>query len=71
MKTSHGWINRTHILLTLAIALFAVPAGRAQVGPGDFDVTDGKIERAPGKRLKVLTKEMRARLKFTTEQASP
>ena len=69
MKTSRSWIKRRQILLALAIATFAVPAGRAQVGPGDFDVTDGKIERAPGKRLKVLTKEMRARLKFTTEQS--
>lgn len=69
MKTAPGWIKRTRILSALAIAAFAVPTGRAQVGPGDFEVTDGKIERAPGKRLKVSTKEMRASLKFTTEQS--
>ena len=68
MKILDGWIKRSHILLALVIATFAAAAGKAQVRPGDFDVTDGKIESAPGKRLKVSTKETRASLKFTTEQ---
>ena len=68
MKTSSRSIKHTPILLALVIATFAVPTGKAQVRPGDFDVTDGKIERAPGKRLRVSTKEMRATLRFTTEQ---
>lgn len=70
MKAFQEWIERTRIVLALVIATFAVTAGKAQVRPGDFDVTDGKIERAPGKRLKVSTKEMRATLKFTTEQSA-
>ncbi|HEX2663216.1 MAG TPA: hypothetical protein VHM93_10335 [Candidatus Acidoferrum sp.] len=69
MKTLRGRIKRADILLALIIAAVAAPAGKAQVRPGDFDVTDGKIESAPGKRLKVSTKEMRARLKFSTEQS--
>jgi len=70
MKAFHGWFERTHILLALVIATAAVPTGNAQVRPGDFDVTDGKIESAAGKRLKVATREMRATLKFTTEQSA-
>ena len=70
MKTFHGWIRHTHVLLALVITVSAVPTGKAQVRPGDFDVTDGKIELAPGKRLKVSTKQMRAALKFTTEQSA-
>ena len=60
---------RRHVFLALVIATFAVAAGKAQVRSGDFDVTDGKIERAPGKRLKVSSKELRATLKFSTEQS--
>ena len=68
METVHGWITRTH-LFALVIASVAVPVGKAQVRPGDFNVSDGKIEGAAGKRLKVSTNEMRATLKFTTEQS--
>jgi hypothetical protein len=70
MKTFHGWIERAHILVALVITTLAVPTGKAQARPGDFDVTDGKIEGASGKHLKVSTKEMRATLKFTTEQSA-
>src|SRR5215469_15274706 len=70
MKAFHGWIERPHVPLALVIATAAVPTLKAQVRPGDFDVTDGKIESAAGKRLKVSTKEMRATLKFTTEQTA-
>lgn len=69
MTIFDGWIRRTHILLALVIAAFGAATGKAQVRPGDFDVTGGRIESAPGKRLKVSTKEMRASLKFTTEQS--
>jgi hypothetical protein len=69
MEAFHGWIKRTHLLFAVVIATVAVPLGKAQVRPGDFNVSDGKIEGAPGKRLKVSTKEMRATLKFTTEQS--
>lgn len=69
MTIFDGWIRRTHILLALVIAAFGAATGKPQVRPGDFDVTGGRIESAPGKRLKVSTKEMRASLKFTTEQS--
>jgi len=55
------------ILGLCVVALFPPPAA-AQSKPGDFDVTDGKIEKAPGNRLQVSTKEMRATLKFRTPQ---
>ena len=69
MITVQGW--RRHLLSALCLASFALstPAG-AQVRPGDFDVTDGKIQSAKGHRLSVTTKEMRATLKFTTEQTA-
>ncbi|HXY24960.1 MAG TPA: hypothetical protein VEI73_09935 [Candidatus Acidoferrum sp.] len=44
------------------------PVAAAQFKPGDFDVTDGKIAKAPGNRLQVSTKEMRATLKHITPQ---
>ena len=58
--------------LLLLLGLFAISASaiRAQVRPGDFEVTDGKIQNAKGHRLSVSTKEMRATLKFTTEQTA-
>lgn len=68
MKIAQGRARRGLVLL--ALCFVEVPAARAQVRPGDFNVADGKIERGPGKRLKISTKEMRATLKFTTEQSA-
>ena len=51
----------------LLLALF-VPGAQAQLQPEDFDVPDGKILKAAGNRLMVSTKEMRATLKFSTQQ---
>jgi len=48
--------------------LLALPAA-AQFKPGDFDVTDGKLEKAAGNCLQVSTKEMRATLKSRTPQS--
>lgn len=69
MITVHGRCR--HLLPALCLASFALstPAG-AQVRPSDFDVTGGKIQPAKGHRLLVSTKEMRATLKFTTEQTA-
>lgn len=53
------------ILLTLA--LFA-PVCHAQLQVEDFDVTDGRIEKAAGNRLMVSSKEMRGTVKFRTQQ---
>lgn len=49
------------------LALLMVPAARAQIKAqlSDFDVSDGKIEPAAGKRLMVSSREMRATLKKT------
>ena len=63
--------RRRHLFLALCLVSFALPTpAKAQVSPGDFDVTDGKIQAAKGHRLSVSTKEMRATLKFTTEQTA-
>ena len=63
--------RRRHLLPALCLASLAlsVPA-TAQVRVSDFDVTDGKIQPAKGRRLSVSSKEMRATLKFTTEQTA-
>ena len=58
------------VLLTLASILIVTSVSQAQVRPTDLDVTDGKIQPASGHRLSVSTKEMRATLKFTTEQTA-
>jgi hypothetical protein len=50
-----------------ALALLGTTA-KAQLQPSDFDVPDGKIEKAAGNRLMVSTKEMRATLKHRTQQ---
>lgn len=63
------WSRHAHVLLAL-ISLAAAAPAKAQVRPGDFDVSDGNIQSAKGHRLSVSTKEMRATLKFTTEQTA-
>jgi hypothetical protein len=58
--------------MRFAFALFLVAlletTAKAQLQPSDFDVPDGKIEKAAGNRLMVSTKEMRATLKHRTQQ---
>jgi hypothetical protein len=63
--------RRRRLFLALCLVSLALStATKAQVRPGDFDVTDGKIQPAKGHHLSVSTKEMRATLKFTTEQTA-
>jgi len=57
------------LILIPAFAVLFAPSAEAQSRPSDFDVPDGKIERAEGERLMVSTKEMRATLKFQTQQS--
>lgn len=69
MITIQGW--RRHLFLAHCLASLALStSAKAQVRSADFDVTDGKIQAAKGHRLSVSTKEMRATLKFTTEQTA-
>ncbi|HKD50542.1 MAG TPA: hypothetical protein VKB90_07085 [Candidatus Acidoferrum sp.] len=70
MKTRRVWLGHAHVLLTLILIVVAAPSFKAQVRPGDFDVSDGNIQTAKGHRLSVSSKEMRATLKFTTEQTA-
>ncbi len=56
------------LVLVLSLVTLMLPAAKAQTQPSDFDVPDGKIENAAGGRLMVSTKEMRATLKFPTQQ---
>jgi len=53
--------------LALCLLGLTLPTARAQFRPRDFDVPDGKLEKA-GDRLIVSTKEMRATLKARTQQ---
>jgi hypothetical protein len=55
-------------ILVLGLIALVVPIATAQLRPNDFDVPDGRIEQAAGDRLMVSTKEMRATLKFPTQQ---
>jgi len=50
------------------LAFVTLPLANAQTvaRPGDFDVTDGKIDKAAGDRLSVSSKEMRAVLKHAS-----
>jgi len=65
-------IHRTNAparsIWSLLLIAVVVPWAAAQYQPPDFDVPDGKIEKAAGNRLMVSTKEMRATLKFPTQQ---
>jgi hypothetical protein len=69
MQTFPRWNRYTYALFALSSIALAAPAAEAQVRAGDFNVTDGKIQGAAGHRLQVSTKEMRATLRFTTEQS--
>ena len=68
MKTVQGVKGAAPLILVLCLAAIGVPPVNAQLQPKDFDVPDGKIETAAGNRLIVSTKEMRATLKFPTQQ---
>lgn len=68
MKTMQGVKRSTRLILALCLAALVVPIANAQLQPSDFDVPDGKIEKAAGNRLMVSTKEMRATLKEATRQ---
>ena len=70
MRNIQNRLWRGLVFLVLCLSSFAAVAVQAQVRPGDFDVTDGKIQAAGKHRLLVSTKEMRATLKFTTEQSA-
>src|SRR5579863_7064170 len=70
MRTCSGDRATQPIQWTLVLCLIAltVPVAQAQQRPHDFDVPDGRIEKAEGNRLMVSTKEMRATLKKRTIQ---
>lgn len=55
-------------MAVLCLGVLIGPTAKAQLQPNDFDVPDGRIERAAGDRLMVSTKETRATLKFATQQ---
>ena len=56
--------------LAFALCLVALvgTVAQAQLQVSDFDVPNGRIEKAAGNRLMVSTKEMRATLKYRTQQ---
>ncbi len=54
--------------LGLCLVAFLGSPAKAQLQPSDFDIPNGKIEKAAGNRLMVSTKEMRATLKDRTQQ---
>lgn len=55
------------LVVSVCLCLLIAPVAKAQVRPDDLEVTDGKIETADG-HLIVASKEMRATLKFPTQQ---
>jgi hypothetical protein len=69
MKIIPGVKRPKRAILVVCLAAAVLPPAQAQLRPGDFDVPDGRIEKAEGNRLKVSTKEMRATLKFQTPQS--
>lgn len=56
------------VIAVWCLVVLIGPTAKAQLQPNDFDVPDGRIEKAAGDRLMVSTKEMRATLKFPTQQ---
>lgn len=69
MKAGQCAESPTALMVLLCLLAMVVPAAKAQVQRDDFDVSDGKIERSTDGHLMVLTKEMRATLKFLTPQS--
>jgi hypothetical protein len=67
VRRREGPLRRLAILpMALLLAPPAIAQGKAQLS--DFDVTDGKIEKARGDRLMVSAKEMRATLRSSGPQ---
>lgn len=56
------------LAFALCLIAFLGTAANAQLQPSDFDVPDGRLDKAAGNRLMVSTKEMRATLKHPTQQ---
>lgn len=67
-KPVSGWHWRAALLAAACFAGLFAPSAKAQLQPSDFDVPDGKIEKAAGNRLMVSTKEMRATLRSKSRQ---
>lgn len=53
-------------LSLLALAVTPLMSAQTRIRQSDFDVSDGKIDKASGDRLSVSSKEMRATLKHVT-----
>jgi hypothetical protein len=68
VKTLQGVKGPLGVIAVLCLVVLIGPTAKAQLQPNDFDVPDGRIEKAAGDRLMVSTKEMRATLKFPTQQ---
>ena len=67
MKNLRGAKRRFGLVPSVCLVELIGPTAQAQLQPNDFDVPDGRIEKA-GHHLMVSTKEMRATLKFPTQQ---
>lgn len=67
-RSLRGPLAPLRLILLSCLVLLIAPALRAQLRPTDFDVTSGKIEKAPGNRLMVNTGQMHANLKVQTPQ---
>jgi len=68
VKTLLGAKRRFGLVPLVCLVALIGPIAKAQLQPNDFEVPDGKIAKAAGDRLTVSTKEMRATLKFPTQQ---
>jgi hypothetical protein len=68
VKTLQGVKGPLGVIAVLCLVVLIGPTAKAQLQPNDFDVPDGRIEKAAGDRLMVSTKEVRATLKFPTQQ---
>jgi hypothetical protein len=68
MKAGRAAKARLRLPLLLCLVAIVAATAKAQLQPHNFDVPDGKIERAAGNRLMVSTKEMRDTLKVPTQQ---
>jgi hypothetical protein len=58
VKTLQGVKGPMAVIAVLCLVVLIGPTARAQLQPNDFDVPDGRIEKAAGDRLMVSTKEV-------------